>query len=80
MDDYVHDLNELIRSEQLLSVKEFYSPVRVKTVRSNNPIQELIQNGIAYLELRFIDLNPLYKIESAKKRCNSFTCLSSLCC
>lgn len=67
MDDYVHDLNELIRSEQLLSVKEFYSPVRVKTVRSNNPIQELIQNGIAYLELRFIDLNPLYKIGISKE-------------
>lgn len=68
MDDYVRDLNELIRSEQLLSVKEFYSPVRVKSARSsNNPLQDLIQNGIAYLELRFIDLNPLYKIGISKE-------------
>lgn len=69
MDDHVHDLNELILSKQLLSVKEFYSPVRVKTAESNNPypLQELIQNGIAYLELRFIDLNPLYKIGISKE-------------
>lgn len=67
MDEYVQDMKELIRSEKLLSVKEFYSPVRVKAARSNNPLQELIQDGIAYLELRFIDLNPLYKIGISKE-------------
>ncbi|MBY3622919.1 bifunctional glutamate--cysteine ligase GshA/glutathione synthetase GshB [Acinetobacter sp. CUI P1] len=65
--DYVHDLQALIESEHLLSVKEFYSPVRVKTARGKHPLEELLQDGIAYLELRFIDLNPLYKIGISKE-------------
>ncbi|MDH6431410.1 MULTISPECIES: bifunctional glutamate--cysteine ligase GshA/glutathione synthetase GshB [unclassified Paenibacillus] len=65
--DYVHDLQALIESEELLSVKEFYSPVRVKTARGKHPLEELMQDGIAYLELRFIDLNPLYKIGIGKE-------------
>lgn len=65
--EYVHDLQALIESEELLSVKEFYSPVRVKTARGKHPLEELLQDGIAYLELRFIDLNPLYKIGISKE-------------
>lgn len=65
--DYVHDLQALIESEELLSVKEFYSPVRLKTARGKHPLEELLQDGIAYLELRFIDLNPLYKIGISKE-------------
>ncbi|MEI2358724.1 bifunctional glutamate--cysteine ligase GshA/glutathione synthetase GshB [Mesobacillus zeae] len=61
IEEYVHDLQSLIESKDLLSVKEFYSPVRVKPARRNDYLQELLQNGIAYLELRMIDLNPLYK-------------------
>lgn len=66
LEAYVHDLQALIESEELLSVKEFYSPVRVKTARGKRPLEELMQDGIAYLELRFIDLNPLYKIGISK--------------
>ncbi|MHA0857261.1 bifunctional glutamate--cysteine ligase GshA/glutathione synthetase GshB [Paenibacillus sp. CMAA1364] len=68
MEDYVQDLNELIQSEKLLSVKEFYSPVRVKTAIGDDPLQELKEDGVAYLELRFIDLNPLYKIGISKDK------------
>ncbi|GGH21167.1 bifunctional glutamate--cysteine ligase GshA/glutathione synthetase GshB [Paenibacillus segetis] len=67
MDEYVHDLTELIHAQQLLSVKEFYSPVRVKTVKGEHPLQELVHVGVAYLELRFIDLNPLFKIGISKE-------------
>lgn len=59
--DYVRDLQELIQKEELLSVKEFYSPVRIKTAKGIDPLKELLKDGVAYLELRFIDLNPLHK-------------------
>lgn len=65
--EYVHDLNRLIQQNELLSVKEFYSPVRIKTAKGINPCQELVEDGVAYLELRFMDINPLYKIGISKE-------------
>ncbi|WP_245640067.1 bifunctional glutamate--cysteine ligase GshA/glutathione synthetase GshB [Paenibacillus dakarensis] len=62
IDEYVHDLKKWISSGELQSVKEFYSPVRLKTAKGINPLQELIDDGVSYLELRFIDLNPLHNI------------------
>ncbi|WP_289355595.1 bifunctional glutamate--cysteine ligase GshA/glutathione synthetase GshB [Paenibacillus sp. S-12] len=64
--DYVRDLNRLIRQGELLNAKEFYSPVRLKTAKGLNPLQELVEDGVAYLELRLIDLNPLHKIGISK--------------
>ncbi|WP_268625189.1 bifunctional glutamate--cysteine ligase GshA/glutathione synthetase GshB [Paenibacillus alvei] len=64
--DYVRDLNTLIQQDELLNAKEFYSPVRLKTAKGLNPLQELLEDGVAYLELRLIDLNPLHKIGISK--------------
>jgi len=66
VNEYVHDLTELINTNELLSVKEFYSPVRIKTAKGIDPLQELLEDGVAYLELRFLDLNPLHKIGISK--------------
>ncbi|MEJ9218694.1 bifunctional glutamate--cysteine ligase GshA/glutathione synthetase GshB [Paenibacillus glucanolyticus] len=65
--EYVHDLNRLIQKNELLSVKEFYSPVRLKTANGINPCQELVEDGVEYLELRFMDINPLHKIGISKE-------------
>ncbi|MGM1047348.1 MAG: bifunctional glutamate--cysteine ligase GshA/glutathione synthetase GshB [Bacillota bacterium] len=65
--DYVHDLNKLIQKNELLSVKEFYSPIRMKTAKGINALQELVEDGVAYLELRFIDINPLHRIGISKE-------------
>lgn len=65
--DYVHDLNTLIEKGELLSTREFYSPVRIKTAKGIDPLQELKEDGVAYLELRFIDINPLQKIGISKE-------------
>ena len=59
--EYVHDLRNLVESKELMSVKEFYSPIRIKPATSEDHLQELLNNGIAYLELRMFDLNPLFK-------------------
>jgi len=64
--DYVRDLNTLIQQDELMNAKEFYSPVRLKTAKGLNPLQELLEDGVAYLELRLIDLNPLHKIGISK--------------
>lgn len=61
VEDYLRDLQSLVQSNELLSVREYYSPVRLKPAKGSDFFQEMLQNGIAYLELRMIDLNPLYK-------------------
>ncbi len=61
INDYIQDLQNLVQSKDLLSAKEFYSPVRIKSAQGENQLQSLLENGIDYLELRMFDLNPLYK-------------------
>ncbi|GGF98825.1 bifunctional glutamate--cysteine ligase GshA/glutathione synthetase GshB [Paenibacillus aceti] len=61
LEEYVHDLHTLVDSHELLSAKEFYSPVRIKSTAGGDLLQGLIEHGAAYLELRMIDLNPLQK-------------------
>ncbi|WP_258881618.1 bifunctional glutamate--cysteine ligase GshA/glutathione synthetase GshB [Paenibacillus sp. sptzw28] len=61
--EYVRDIMTLVDAKELISVREYYSPVRLKpAAKSNDFYQELLGNGIGYLELRMIDLNPLKKI------------------
>ncbi|WP_372633127.1 bifunctional glutamate--cysteine ligase GshA/glutathione synthetase GshB [Cohnella sp.] len=67
VEDYIRDLQKLVSSNELLSVREYYSPVRIKPASGNNLVEELLHRGIAYLELRMIDLNPLYKIGISKE-------------
>ncbi len=67
VEDYIRDLQKHVSSNELLSVREYYSPVRIKPTSGNNLVEELLHHGIAYLELRMIDLNPLYKIGISKE-------------
>jgi len=62
VNDYVQDIRKLVGSKELLSAKELYSSVRLKTAKGEDILTGLIENGIEYLELRMIDLNPLSKI------------------
>lgn len=62
VDDYVQDIRKLIKNKELLSAKELYSSLRLKTAKGEDMLTELIEDGIEYLELRMIDLNPLSKI------------------
>nr|WP_295970744.1 bifunctional glutamate--cysteine ligase GshA/glutathione synthetase GshB [uncultured Bacillus sp.] len=61
-EEYLHDLQALIKDEELLSVKEYYSSVRLKPVNGRNYFPSLLEQGIAYIELRMLDLDPLQKI------------------
>ncbi|MFC5987668.1 bifunctional glutamate--cysteine ligase GshA/glutathione synthetase GshB [Marinicrinis lubricantis] len=62
LEAYTRDLQSFVRTGELLSVREYYSPIRLKTGKGKGVFEELTESGIDYLELRMIDLNPLYKI------------------
>jgi len=62
IEEYIKDIKELIETDELLSVKEYYSSVRLKPAYGEDYFESLRENGIAYIELRMIDLNPLEPI------------------
>lgn len=66
LNDAINDLDKLIREGSLNSVNEYYSPVRLKNSSDNNSTTYLKKDGIEYLELRMIDLNPLTKVGISK--------------
>ena len=55
---YVHSLNEYIERGDISSFKEFYSPIRLKAKNTIHLMESLLQDGIEYIEIRSIDLNP----------------------
>ena len=55
---YVSSLNEHIERGYISSFKEFYSSIRLKAKDPINFMESLKQDGIAYIEMRSIDLNP----------------------
>ncbi|MBN2618352.1 MAG: bifunctional glutamate--cysteine ligase GshA/glutathione synthetase GshB [Spirochaetales bacterium] len=61
LEENLKDLKQLISSGYLSGVNEYYSPVRLKNSKDNNSIVALERDGIEYIELRMIDLNPLTK-------------------
>ncbi|OQY37744.1 MAG: bifunctional glutamate--cysteine ligase/glutathione synthetase [Spirochaetaceae bacterium 4572_7] len=66
IDDNIKDLKKLISTGQLHGANEYYSPVRLKNPKSINGLDALEKDGIEYIELRMIDLNPLSKIGITK--------------
>lgn len=67
VDENVRDLKNLISSGQLNGVNEYYSPVRLKHSGDNNSTDLIEKDGIEYIELRMIDLNPLTKVGIDKR-------------
>ena len=58
---YISDLQRLIEEKELMNEKEYYGPVRLKAGKKGDTLQQLLEGGIEYLELRLFDLNPFYK-------------------
>lgn len=58
LSEYVASIESFISDGLISEAKELYSPVRLKTGPTNDPLGELEKSGIAYLEIRSIDLNP----------------------
>lgn len=55
---YVKSLNKYIERGDISSFKEFYSPIRLKSKDPSHLQESLLQDGIEYVEIRSIDLNP----------------------
>lgn len=59
IEEYTDDLKSAIELGHISGEREYYSPIRLKTSTGTGNIQDLINNGVEYLEFRILDLNPL---------------------
>lgn len=57
--DYIADINMAIENGQIIEAKEYYSQLRLKGHSKGRVLEDLKQNGINYIEIRTLDLNPL---------------------
>ena len=57
--NFKRSIDQMVREEKLLAHKELYTPVRPKFIKD--------PHHITYIELRFIDINPLYKAGITKE-------------
>ena len=61
IENYIESLRDSIEKGFISTPKEFYSSIRLKPLDPDNFLESLQENGIQYLEIRSIDLNPFEK-------------------
>lgn len=66
IEEYANDIRKLVCDGEIQSVKEYYNPIRVKSLGRGEMLDNLLKNGIDYLEVRLLDLDPL-SIEGISK-------------
>ncbi|EGT3617083.1 bifunctional glutamate--cysteine ligase GshA/glutathione synthetase GshB [Clostridium perfringens] len=59
IEQYANDIRNLVNDKEIQSAKEYYNPIRLKSLGSSDMIGNLLTKGIDYLEVRLLDLNPL---------------------
>ncbi|OON96723.1 MAG: bifunctional glutamate--cysteine ligase/glutathione synthetase [Epulopiscium sp. Nele67-Bin005] len=59
--EYTKSICNFIRNGSIESHKEFYSSIRLKPYSIDNFLESLLKDGIKYIEVRSIDINPFEK-------------------
>ncbi|TBX11029.1 bifunctional glutamate--cysteine ligase GshA/glutathione synthetase GshB [Clostridium perfringens] len=59
IEEYASDIKNLVKDKEIQSIKEYYNPIRLKSLGSEDMLESLLHKGIDYLEVRLLDLDPL---------------------
>lgn len=60
--EYIADIKRAIGDGHIIAAKEYYSQLRLKGSTKGGVLDDLHNNGINYVEIRTLDLNPLTKV------------------
>lgn len=60
--EYIESLDNFVYNNDISNYKEFYSQIRLKAKDNSNIKKSLLKDGINYLEIRSIDINPLERV------------------
>ena len=61
VDEFVDDVNSFIENGDLSEAKELYTQIRLKPKNPQDLLNSLKNDGIEYIEIRTLDINPFYK-------------------
>ena len=61
IDEFARDINEFIGNGDLSEAKELYTQIRLKPKNPKDLLNSLTDDGIEYIEIRTLDINPFYK-------------------
>lgn len=61
IDGFIEDVNKYIDEGLLLESKELYTQIRMKPKDKDNFLKSLKKDGIQYIEIRTVDINPFDK-------------------
>ncbi len=61
VDEFVRDVNSFIENGDLSEAKELYTQIRLKPKNPKDLLNSLKNDGIEYIEIRTLDINPFYK-------------------
>ena len=59
--EFVSDINKFIDDGDLSEAKELYTQIRLKPKNPQDLLNSLENDGIEYIEIRTLDINPFYK-------------------
>lgn len=62
LEEYINDLKKYIAEGTIQGAREYYSSLRLKAKNPKDLLGSLEEDGIEYLEVRSIDLNPFARI------------------
>ncbi len=67
VEEFVADINRFIEDGDLSEAKELYTQIRLKPKNPKDLLNSLNDDGIEYIEIRTLDINPFYKCGLVKK-------------
>lgn len=57
-ENYIKSIENYINIGKIDSMREYYNPIRLKNAHTNQTLESLAKNGVEYIEIRSIDLDP----------------------
>ncbi len=61
VEEFTKDINRFIENGDLSEAKELYTQIRLKPKNPNDLLNSLNKDGIEYIEIRTLDINPFYQ-------------------